>query len=160
MPVWQDSSATQYPWRKPGRIPLSKELRLISGFTPAEVGKVVAKYGRMPIKELQEKLDDPQNSVLERTIAKIWKMTLQEGDWRLLDFLFNRSIGKPMGDILEDPDTVRISQLSTNELIELIKHNIPGANVLDLRVANAEEKKEDYAKLLKDAKKSNLGSNE
>lgn len=77
-----------------GRPKLPEELRLIKKMTPSFVRNVISKVSRMNQEQIAEVIHEPDTSILEATIMKIYLKAMTEGDYLRLNFLLDRSIGK------------------------------------------------------------------
>lgn len=108
-----------------GKSHLPEELKGIRALSAFEVNRMIARYARMIMSSLLEKLEDPGTTVLELAIASIFQKSIQQGDFAKLSFLLDRCIGKVQINIEEDEDDLdareEIKNLSMSELLTLIK---------------------------------------
>lgn len=113
----------------PGGCPkLPEHLRGIRSFTQNEIIKIISKYGRVTFAELMKALDDPELSVMDKAIAKLFQRSVKEADYGALTFLLDRAVGKPGQALIEDDedsDRTKISKMSFQELLQVIKLQIP-----------------------------------
>ncbi len=110
-----------------GRPKVPEHLRKIKSISPNEVNKIIAKYARMTYKELIKDLENENHPMMERLIAKIFKESLKNGDYNALNFLLDRAIGKAqvVFDEEDGSDAEKISKMSFQELLQVIRDNIP-----------------------------------
>lgn len=107
---------------------IPENLRHIKNLTQPELTKIVSKYARMVISELQKAIKDPTIPVLELSIASIFNKSIQHGDYTRLAFLLERAVGK-VPTIVEDEaefnERAELAKLSMNELLTLVKTTLP-----------------------------------
>ncbi len=67
----------------------------------------------MNLEELREAFNNPQSTVLEKTIASAIKKSIEKGDLYSLETLMNRVYGKPKEpvDITTDGESIRTIQI-------------------------------------------------
>lgn len=110
-----------------GRPSLPPELQGIKELTHQEVSRLVAKYGRMARADIQAALEDRATPVMELAIATILATSAKTGDYQRLSFLLDRAIGKVQVIETNPEDETReeLRKLSLNELLTLVKTNLP-----------------------------------
>lgn len=132
-------TANLKPWPKgvsgnAGRTKLSKlpeELRGILSLTQFELTKTISKYARMTDAEGAKVEQNPELPKLDRAILSILNKSIKDGDYARLTFLLDRCVGKaPVA--IEDDETrderEQLAKLSLNELVALVKTNLPEAS--------------------------------
>jgi len=72
---------------------LATQLKII-GYTKAEAAKTIEAMLAMNIVELKEMFENPNATILEKTIAAALKRSLEKGSLYSIDTLFNRTHGK------------------------------------------------------------------
>lgn len=111
-----------------GRPKLPEELRLIKALSQNEVCRMISKYARMDMDTLEAHLERRDIPVIDLAMCSIFKESVEKGDFTRLAFLLDRAIGK-VKDIIDDDDTQsereKLKQLSLNELLALVKTNLP-----------------------------------
>lgn len=88
-----------------GRPKLPEELRKIKELHAEEVKRLFAKYARMTKEEVHAALNDQKTPIFEMVIASGLVKAVKEGDYTRLNFILDRTIGKPKADasdIIED----------------------------------------------------------
>lgn len=122
------------PWPKgvsgnpSGKWSLPEDLKGIRNLSQLETTKIISKYARMLLVELNERLKDPKTPVLELAIASIFSKSIAQGDFMRLSFLLDRAIGKVPVTVESDEDVSErdtLAKLSMNELLTLVKENLP-----------------------------------
>lgn len=122
------------PWKKgqsgnpSGLSKIPNHLRGIASLTQHEVTKIVSKYARMTLTELEELAEARQAPALEAAIIAIFISSAKHGDYQRLAFLLDRAIGRIPVAIEDDADKVArrdLAQLTDRELIQLVKEKLP-----------------------------------
>ena len=72
---------------------LATQLKII-GYTKAEAAKTIEAMLAMNILELKEMFENPNATILEKTIAAALKRSLEKGSLYSIDILLNRTHGK------------------------------------------------------------------
>jgi len=115
-----------------GRPKLPGHIRLIKDFSPAEISKYIAKYGRSTIEELVMLESSNDAPIIERIIARMFRQAFDgkpECALPTLKFLLDRSIGKVpdvvMTESPEDIEREELRKLSLNELLQVVRKLIP-----------------------------------
>jgi len=72
---------------------LATQLKII-GYTKAEAAKTIEAMLAMNILELKEMFENPNATILEKTIAAALKRSLEKGSLYSIDTLLNRTHGK------------------------------------------------------------------
>ena len=72
---------------------LATQLKII-GYTKAEAAKTIEAMLAMNIVELKEMFENPNATILEKTIAAALKRSLEKGSLYSIDTLLNRTHGK------------------------------------------------------------------
>ena len=108
-----------------GRQKLPEELRAIKALSPTEVCRIVSKYARMTRIELQKSIDNPDIPMIDLTICSIFAQSAKNGDYQRLAFLLDRAIGKVKEMEHDENDREELQKLSLNELLALVKDNLP-----------------------------------
>ncbi len=109
---------------------LPEDLRGIKSLTPLEVLRTISKWARMTKLELEAEFANPNTSILERAIARIFQEAIKQGDYAKLSFLLDRAIGKApiaVDDEETSDEREELSKLSMNELLTLVKTHLPEA---------------------------------
>jgi hypothetical protein len=75
---------------------LPAELLAVDELTPFEVTLMISKAGRMDDAELDATLADGRVCVAMKAFSRVWKLAAEKGDVNRLEFLLNRTIGKPV----------------------------------------------------------------
>ena len=104
---------------------LPPELRGIASLTQTEVTKIISKYARMTKKELEETTEIEDKPALEVAICQIFLKSIKFGDFTRLSFLLDRCIGKVKEIEPDENDREELQKLSLNELLALVKDNLP-----------------------------------
>lgn len=115
-----------------GKPKLPEHLRLIKDFTPSEVSRYIAKYGRSTMEDLILTESDPDSPIIERIFSRMFRQAFDgksEAALPTLKFLLDRSIGKIPDVILGEPedDVERegLRKLTLEELLNLVRRMIP-----------------------------------
>lgn len=111
-----------------GGTKLPEELRGIRSLTKLEVTKVISKYARMTADEIELHIEERKIPILELAFCKMFMQSLKHGDYSRIAFLLDRSLGK-VKEVEEDSEEhlerEELKKLSLNELISIVKTNIP-----------------------------------
>ncbi len=110
-----------------GRNPVPEELRGIRSLTQGEVTKLISKYARMSQDEIELHLELKNVPVLELGFCSIFKKSIELGDFTRISFLLDRCIGKVKEIEPEETEREELAKLSLNELLTLVKNNLPEA---------------------------------
>jgi hypothetical protein len=108
-----------------GRPKLSPELTLIKSVSKFEVAKIISRFCRMTLVEMEKAIADPTLLVLDLAIAKIFKKSIERCDYEALNFLLDRTIGKIALVELEEDENDEIAKMSTQELLKIIQNLLP-----------------------------------
>ncbi len=111
-----------------GRPRMPDELRAITSLSRIEILKLVSKYARMSMDELQEAGKSRSTPLVELSIASIFLHTVKNGDYARLAFLLEQALGKvPTSAITDEEAQARkeLQELSDSELLKLVKEKIP-----------------------------------
>lgn len=73
---------------------LATQLKII-GYTKAEASKTIEAMLAMNLVELKEMFENPNSTILEKTIAAALKRSLEKGSLYSIDTLLSRTHGKP-----------------------------------------------------------------
>ena len=119
--------ALQKPWVKgqsgnpSGRPKLPKNLKAVKEFTTEEIRRIIAKYLRMTIKELQPLMLDKTIPMFEALIISVIVNSHKTGDFSKIEFLLNRS-----GHRQKDDKTLEVHQFNhdveNKRKDEIVKH--------------------------------------
>jgi len=88
------------PWKKGqsgnpnGRPKLPAHLKDIPSLTADEVNKIMSKYTRMTLPELEQVIADRKAPALEMAICSNLIKSIQSGEYANLNFVLDRSVGK------------------------------------------------------------------
>lgn len=107
--------------------PIPEELRGITSLTQRETTKIISKYARMTMTDIEDCLNNPSLPVLDGAICSIFKQSVRKGDFGRLAFLLDRAIGKIKEIEQEEDSREELSKLSINELLVLVKTHLPEA---------------------------------
>lgn len=112
-----------------GRPHLPADLVELKKLTQAQFQRLLFKFVNTPVAELKALLADPKTPLLELMIGKVVVKAISDGDYKRLDFLLDRMIGKVKEQIqvTESEEIEKLRQLSLKELIVFVKTNIPEA---------------------------------
>ncbi len=114
-----------------GRGKVPEYLKGVLSLSRIEVIKLISKYARMSIDELDTCLAQRTIPVLELTFCSIFKISVEEGDYKRISFLLDQCIG-PVTSIPEDPEESKereeLGKLSLKELLSIVHNNIPEGN--------------------------------
>lgn len=113
------------------RSKLPEELRGILSLTQFEVTKLISKYARMTDAQGLKAVSNPELPKLDRAILAILDKSIQKGDFTGLSFLLDRAVGKPLVTAEDDEsreEREQLGKLSLNELMALVKTNLPEAS--------------------------------
>lgn len=110
-----------------GRPKLPDSLIGIKSLTPLEVNRTISKYARMTRAELDVSANE-KLCALDLAIISVFNKSIKYGDYLRLAFLLDRCIGR-VTEMVED-DEVReerekLGKMSMNELLTLVKDNLP-----------------------------------
>lgn len=111
-----------------GRPKLPEELRSIRALTQEELQRIISKYGRMPLPELDAIIAAKAGPTLELVVARILQEAFKRGDGQRLEFLLNRALGKPKEAPAADPideAILQIQEMSNQELAEFVRAKLP-----------------------------------
>lgn len=111
-----------------GRPKAPEYLRKIASLTQIEACKLISKYGRMTMAELTLAIESKTTPVIDLAIASIFNQSILTGDYKRLEFLLDRAIGKaPLIEESEEEVAAReeLRNLTNPELLALIKNKIP-----------------------------------
>jgi HD superfamily phosphohydrolase len=72
----------------------------MEGYTKSEASKTIESMLAMTLKELKDVYENPDSSILEKTIANALKKSLEKGSLYSLDTLLDRTHGKPTENLL------------------------------------------------------------
>ena len=84
---------------------LATQLKII-GYTKAEAAKTIEAMLAMNIVELKEMFENPNATILEKTIAAALKRSLEKGSLYSIDTLLNRTHGKSTEMIQVQSDNI------------------------------------------------------
>jgi hypothetical protein len=102
-----------------GRPKLSPELKKINELTVDELKRTIAKHFRMTMEELTDVLHDPNSITLDLVICSAIAKAIKEGDMGRAEYLFMRSLGKVTEKLeVQHPEPVVI-QRANGEMIAL-----------------------------------------
>lgn len=101
-----------------GRPKLDPEVKAIQQFNKDEVSKLLNKYSRMTQKEMLKVYNSEKAMMIEKWTAKIFIKATVEGDYRAMDYVLNRMVGK-VADKMEIEDNSTHSRIM--ELIKMQK---------------------------------------
>jgi hypothetical protein len=99
--------------------------------TRTDVERVFQLFSGKNREQLQEVINDQKATMLEIMIASVMVKAAKDGDAARLQFLLDRAVGKvPFVSETEDErsareDQERISKMSNDELIEMVREKIP-----------------------------------
>lgn len=100
----------------PGRPKLMPELKSIPHLKADECRRIIAKFSRMTLAEVQEFSERSDVPMIQLVVAKIYLKAAQDGDQSRLNFVFDRSIGKVQDKIeVTLPQPYVIKRPSTGE---------------------------------------------
>lgn len=111
-----------------GRTKLPEHLRSIKALTQEEACRLVSKYARMHLPEIDAILEARSAPMLDLAIAAIFKVAFEKGDFQRLGFLLDRAIGKIQVLPPTDAETAALQEirdLSDQELVRLVKEKLP-----------------------------------
>lgn len=97
---------------------LATQLKMI-GYTKAEASHTINAMLAMTIDELKEIFENPNSTILEKTIANALKKSLEKGSLYSVDTLLNRTHGKPTEMLEVNAETksqIIVNFGSTNQL--------------------------------------------
>ena len=120
-----------------GKPKLPEHLRLIKDFTPTEIGRYIAKYGRFSMEDLILTESDNKAPIIERIFARMFRQAFDakpEHALPTLKFLLDRSIGKVPDVVFNEPeddaDREGLRKLTLEELLGLVRRMIPDTGPL------------------------------
>lgn len=108
-----------------GRNWLPDELKGIRSLSQTEITKIISKYFRMSREVAERCMGNPDLPQLDHSICSIIKQSIEKGDFARISFLLDRCIGKVAEIVPEDNDREELEKLSLNELLTLVKTNLP-----------------------------------
>lgn len=111
-----------------GKPKIPEHLRAIHSLTQQEVTKIVSKYARMTLDELEAAVEARKASAVEMCVAKIFLKSMEYGDYSRLQFLLDRAIGRtPVAQESDEDIAARkdLERLTDRELIQLVKEKLP-----------------------------------
>jgi hypothetical protein len=123
--------------RNPGGRPkMPEHLRIIKAFTPEEIQRIIAKYGRLTLEEVCKLEKDESVPMIERIFAKMFAKAYTaraESAVVVLKFLLDRSIGKVPevihAEYESDPGREDLRKLSLEELMLMIRKMLPNETI-------------------------------
>jgi len=137
MSVAQRLAAQNLPhlWKKgqsgnpAGRSKLPEHLKAIKAFTAEEISRMISKYGRMTLLDLEIVKDNPDSAIMDRIFAKMFCDTFEKGSYATLTFLLDRCIGK-VPDVVytepeDSPEKEELRKMPIQELLQLVRKAIP-----------------------------------
>jgi hypothetical protein len=83
----------------PGRPKLPDDLREIKKITPDFVHRLIAKFGRMDLEAIEKVVADKASTAFDVMIGMIIIKAVKDGDYKRLDFLFDRTVGKVLQQV-------------------------------------------------------------
>lgn len=92
------------------------------------MSRLVSKYARMPLQDIQEAGKDPKTPALEVLIAATLLKSIQTGDYYRFSLLMERVIGRvPNQDRTDEETEARkeLQKLTDQELIRIVKEKLP-----------------------------------
>lgn len=103
-----------------GRPKLPESLSAVKALGREEVSRIISKYARMTLDELDAAVLGSDTPVLELVLAKLLLELMRKGDAGRLSFLLDRALGpvKTLDDEDEGPND-RLGHLTVEELLEL-----------------------------------------
>lgn len=124
------------PWPKgvsgnpQGTVKLPPELKAIRALTGHETARLIAKYARMPLDQIEITLKNPTTPALEAAICSIFNQAHKKGDWLRLAFLLDRALGKVTDvppDIQENdnPEFEKIRAMPIRDALKYIESKLP-----------------------------------
>jgi len=121
------------PWPKGvsgnpgGQYKLPAELKAIKALTHREVNRLISRYARMNQAEIESSIQDENLPILDVAICSVFQKSVKFGDFTRLSFLLDRCVGKAKEIVPEDDDREELQKLTMNELLMLVKTNLPEA---------------------------------
>jgi Family of unknown function (DUF5681) len=108
-----------------GRPRIPEHLRNIPSLTADEVNKIISKYTRMSLPELEQVIAEKKAPALEMAICSNLIKSILSGDYANLSFVLDRSVGKvtEKSEIAVSPKAVSDDDLDLipkEKLIELL----------------------------------------
>lgn len=112
-----------------GRPKEPADLGELRKLTQAQFQRLLFRFVRMPLPDLKRKLENPETPVLDLMIGRVVFRAIKDGDYKRLDFLLDRMIGKVKEhiEVTENAELAELRKLSLSELIIFVKTNIPEA---------------------------------
>lgn len=111
-----------------GRPKLPEHLRAIQAFTGEEISRMISKYGRLTLLDLEIVKDNAKSAIIDRIFAKMFCETFEKGSYATLTFLLDRCIGKVAEVVYSEPeDTTKedLRKIPLTELLQLVRKAIP-----------------------------------
>jgi hypothetical protein len=124
--------------RKKKFIALAKDI----GYSAEDALRTIQNCIAMDLEELKALFENPESTVLEKTIAKALQTDLKKGGFKAIEFLMNRVWGQPKQSIESKMAIIDLSQLSTEELKERLKVQIELKQLLESNQKLIESKEE------------------
>lgn len=118
------------PWKKGqsgnpnGRPKLPEHLRDVPSLTADEVNKIMSKYTRMTLDELQRVIAEKKAPALEMAICSNLIKAISSGDYANLNFVLDRSVGK-----VTDKSEVK---METKDITDEALDEIPRDKIIEL----------------------------
>lgn len=111
-----------------GRPKLPEHLKAIKAFSAEEIARMISRYGRMTLEDLEEVKDDADATILDRIFAKMFCDTFEKGSYATLTFLLDRCVGKVPDVVYSEPDSAEkeeLRKMPIQELLQLVRKAIP-----------------------------------
>lgn len=115
-----------------GRPKIPEELRGIVALNQSEVTRIISKYARMDLTQLELAAQNPRTSVLDLGIISIFRKAVEQGDYTKLSFLLDRSVGKvPVAyeDEIERAAREELQNLTNDELVRIARERLMAIDV-------------------------------
>lgn len=107
-----------------GKNKIPEDLKKPLLLTKIQVLERLVKYLQMDVTSLAQILQDKSATVMDVWIARVCYLGIKEGDYKRLEFMFDRIIGKIGPDLHLTSNTYNFSQMPTEAVIDLGKSAI------------------------------------
>lgn len=120
-----DTTKNLKPWKKgqsgnpSGGPKLPEDLRKAATLTKTEALEKLVAYLRMDIHELEAVLKDKSRKVMDHWVARVCLIGIKEGDYKRLEFMFDRILGKVQPNLEITQNNYNFEGLPKEKVIEL-----------------------------------------
>ncbi len=115
---YQDPVTNRFKKGNPGggRPKMHPDDHGIQKLTRTEVKTIMNRFAQMDIDKLESVLKDKSRTVLEHMVGRVCLVAMKEGDYRRLDALLDRMVGKVKEEVeIKLPKPMIIDNLETNQ---------------------------------------------